>query len=137
METAVACGGEGGGGSGTSYTVDYTEPPNTAAGNVVLKLNAQGGMLVLDVVVYGNPLGSFQQPLADDKYDDGAQASGCYAPWAVTGPGEVTLTYAVPGDWWIAVSTWNAGGESSTGRDNVGTERTTVGTWINTALPCP
>jgi hypothetical protein len=78
-------------------------------------------------VIYGNPLGSFQQPLADDKYDNGAQTSGCYASWAVTGPGEVTLSYAVPDDWWVVVSAWNPVGESSTGLDSVGTERNTVG----------
>ena len=52
-------GGGGGGSSGTTVTVTYTDPANSATGNVVLKLNAasSGKRLLLDVVVYG--------PLAD------------------------------------------------------------------------
>jgi hypothetical protein len=87
-------------------------------------------------VVYSNPIGSFQQPLADDKYDDGTQVDGCYAPSSPGGPGEVVLDYDVPDNSWVVVSAWNANGESSTGRDNAGAERKDVGTWNNTASPC-
>jgi hypothetical protein len=116
---------------------DETSPtPLTIVDSTASEIIVEEIPAATQYVIYSNPIASFQQPLGDDKYDNGAQVDGCFAPWGIYAPGEVELTYEVPDNSWVTVSAWNPSGESITGHDSGGTERNTVGTWNNTELPC-
>jgi hypothetical protein len=83
--------------------------------------------------VYYNPLTSFGQPLADDKYDNGATvANDCIAGWAdnLDGTATITPSVALDNSWLLlTAATDTPGSESTVGVDSAGTERSTVGTW--------
>jgi hypothetical protein len=78
-------------------------------------------------VVYENALGTWY----------GTPGRVCVSPVSPNGDGTVTLTgYTVPVDSWIVVSSANAVGESSCGRDSAGVEHNTMPGWPATG-PCP
>jgi hypothetical protein len=83
--------------------------------------------------VYYNPLASFEQPSADDVYDDGGVvANECMAGWMDNLDGTATVTPTVPLDdsWLVVTAATDApGSESTVGVDSAATERSTVGTW--------
>jgi hypothetical protein len=84
--------------------------------------------------VYRNSLASFNQALAEDKYDDGGTVvTMCALP--VDGivvidnlDGTATVNYDLPPDQWmlITAATDSPGSESTVGVDSDGTERTDV-----------
>ncbi|UCF81771.1 MAG: S8 family serine peptidase [Acidobacteriota bacterium] len=83
--------------------------------------------------VYYNPLTSFGQALADDRYDNGATvANDCIAGWIdnLDGTATVTPTVGLDNSWLlVTAATGSPGSESTVGVDSAATERNTVGTW--------